>query len=316
MKIVFIMIPLILISIMGSPENISVTNIKADIGQAIVKQIPPDASQATNLKGAVSEWVSALSKETGFEDWKTSKWESLPVGPGTHSWLIVIRKDRLEVGYMIVGAMEDGKHYKLLEYGLGRQPLFSLNTLYQSMMQLALINSSLSFKEFMQESSWSKERYYMNTLENFWRINRGTETYYLDAKSGELLLNSVNPLQETAPSAKPKVTKVSTLDELTNHHSAQMKESVVALSYDPFEKLSWINGKALTIQSMPDLKLALKQHPEMTYMAELYQPKIIYPFALLGYQLWSNGKAYIALDDDGARYIPLSSLLGAGSFYP
>jgi hypothetical protein len=312
MKLVYMIIPLFLFSMMGAPENKSVINPNADIGQAIVQKIPQDTSVATNLKGAVSEWISALSKETGFEDWKTAKWESLPVGPGTHSWLIVIRKDRIEMGYMIVGAIEDGKHYKLLEYGLGKQPLFSLNTLYQSMMQLALIDSSLSYEAFKQDNSWSKKRYYLNTLENFWRITRDTESYDLDAKSGELLLNSVNPLQGT----EPKTDQTSASDELTNQHSSNIKETVIMTSYDPFDKLSWVNGPALPIQSLPDLQLALKEHPEMSYMAKLYQSKIIYPYSLLGYQLWSNSQAYIALDDDGARYIPLSSLLKAGSFDP
>jgi hypothetical protein len=316
MKLLFIMIPLFLISMMGSPEHKSASHLKVELGQAIVKQVPADTSEATNLKGAVSEWIAALTKETGFETWKTAKWESLPVGPGTHSWLIVIRQNQIEVGYLVVGAMEDGKHYKLLEYGLGKQPLFSLNTLYHSMMQLALIDSSLTQDAFMQDSSWSKERYYLKTLENFWRISRGTEVYYFDAKSGELLLNSVNPLNGSKPSAEPKVNKPTASDELTNQHAAQIKDRIALTAHDPFDKLSWINGKALSIQSLPDVKLALKAHPEMTFMAQVYQPKVIYPFALVGYHLWNNAQAYIALDDHGARYIPLSSLLAAGSFYP
>jgi hypothetical protein len=316
MKLVFIIIPLFLISMLGSPEIKSVTYTKADIGQAAQRQVPQDTSQATNLKGAVADWISALTKESGFEDWQTAKWESLPVGPGTHTWLIVIRKDHLEVGYMVVGAMEDGEHYKLLEYGLGKQPLFSLNTLHQSMTRLALIDSSLTLDTFTQESRWSKERYYLKALENFWKISRGTEIYYFDAKSGELLLNGVDPFQGSARPGQPIGNKAAHSDELTNQHSAQIKERIVSPAYDPSDKLSWINGKALTIHSLPNLKLALKQHPQMTFMAEVYQPKIIYPFALLGYQVWSNGEAYTALDDHGARYIPLSSLLGSGSFYP
>jgi hypothetical protein len=314
MKLVFVMIPLFLISMMGSFGSKPAAHSIPDIGQAIVKQTPADTSQATNLKSAVSEWISALTKETGFEEWKTAKWESLPVGPGTHSWLIVIRKERVEVGYMIVGAMEDGKHYRLLEYGLGQQPLFSLNTLYQSMMQLALIDSSLSFEAFKQESSWYKQRHYLKPLESFWRISRGAEVYYFDGKSGEQLLNSVNPLLGTDTSAEPKVNP--SRDELTNQHAAQIKESAAAPAYDPFDKLSWINNKPLSIHSLQDLKLALKQHPEMTYMVKLYDAMIIYPFGFAGYQRWSTGQAYIALDDKGARYLPLSSLISAGSFYP
>ena len=137
-----------------------------------------------------------MSNETGFDAWKKAKWESLPVGPGTHSWLVVIRKDNLEVGYLIVGAMEDGKHYKLLEYGLGPQPLFSFNTLYQSMMQQALIDHSLTLADFTVDTSWLKERFITSTLENFWRITRGSEVYYFDGKTGEPLGIS-NPLDQS-----------------------------------------------------------------------------------------------------------------------
>jgi hypothetical protein len=144
MKLVLLWIPLFIFSMMGSTDHTPIPLNQADAGQAVVKQVPQDISESTNLKSAIQAWITGLSNEPGFEAWKKATWESLPVGPGTHSWLVVLRKDNLEVGYLIVGAMEDGKHYKLLEYGLGPQPLFSFNTLYQSMMQQALIDHSLT----------------------------------------------------------------------------------------------------------------------------------------------------------------------------
>jgi hypothetical protein len=313
MKLVLIWIPLLIISLMGFADRTPVTPVnKVDSGQAVLKQNPQDISDATSLKGAVKDWITALTKEAGFETWKKAKWESLPVGPGTHSWLVVIRKDGLEVGYLLVGAMEDGQHYKLLEYGLGPQPLFSFNTLYQSMMQQALIAPSITLTAFTQDTNWNKERFYLNTLENFWRITRGTEVYYIDAKSGELFLNDFDPLEKSVQLLK----SVASADELTSQMPLQQKESIVRPSYDPFEKLSWVSGKALPITSIDDLKLAIQAHPKLTYSSKLYKSAVIHPFAITGYHVWNMGQAYISLEDEGARYIPLSSLLQVGSFFP
>jgi hypothetical protein len=313
MKLVLIWIPLLIISLVGFTDHTPVVPVhKVNIEQALVLQTPQDISDATNLKAAVNAWIKALTKESGFEVWKTAQWESLPVGPGTHSWLIIIREKHLEVGYLIVGAMEDGEHYKLLEYGLGPQPLFSFNTLYRSMMQQALIDHTLTLTAFTEEKTWIKERFYLSSLESFWRITRGSEVYYLDAKSGELLLNAIDPLEKSAQ----LIGSAAVVDELTTQMPLQQKESLVRSTYDPFDKLSWVNGKPLAITSIADLKLAIENHPTLTYMSKLYQAKIIHPFAITGYQVWNAGQVYISLDDEGARYIPLSALLQAGHFFP
>jgi hypothetical protein len=313
MKLILLWIQLFIISMAGLANSPTVSLNHPDNGQAVVKQLPEDISEATNLKSAVTDWISALTKEAEFGAWKTAKWESLPVGPGTHSWLIIIRKDQLEVGYMIVGAMEDGKHYKLLEYGLGPQPLFSLNTLYQGLIQQALIDSSVTLTAFMQDVNWTKKRFYVSTLENFWQITHDTKIYYLDAKSGELLLEPIDPFDQPAQTSSSTDNKV---QFVSDEFSDQLKESIVTTSYDPFEKLAWMQGKPLAIHSLTDLKLAQQAHPEMTFMSKLYHQKLIHPFAVIGYQLWSGGQTYIALDDNGARYIPLVSLVKIGAFYP
>ncbi|QGQ97371.1 hypothetical protein EHS13_22040 [Paenibacillus psychroresistens] len=309
MKLVLLWIPLLIISMVGSTDHTPIPLNNVVDGQAI--QVPQDISDSTNLKSAIKAWITVLSDETGFDAWKKAKWESLPVGPGTHSWLVVIRKDSLEVGYLIVGAMEDGKHYKLLEYGLGPQPLFSFNTLYQSMMQQALIDQSFTLADFTIDTSWLKERFILNTLENFWRVSYGSEVYYFDGKTGEKLI-TVNQLDNSAQLLNSRAST----EVITNLSSSQLKESIVTPAYDPFEKLSWVKGNPLKVKTLADLKLAIKAHPKLTYMSKLYNHSVIHPFALTGYQLWNGDQIYIALDDEGARYLPLSSLLEAGAFYP
>jgi hypothetical protein len=180
------------------------------------------------------------------------------------------------------------------------------------MMQQGLIDHSLTFAAFTLNKNWLTERFIISTLENFWRITHGSEVYYLDGKTGELLLNAVNPLENSAQ----LLDAVASPDMLSSNTPLQHKESIIRTSYDPFEKLSWINGKPLKIESIDDLKLAIQTHPQLTFMSKLYHAKMIHPFAITGYQLWNDNQAYIALDDEGARYIPLSSLLKAGAFFP
>jgi uncharacterized protein YndB with AHSA1/START domain len=332
MKFTLIWIPLMLMAIgsiagssVMSAQFIALTAHKAALilanptAETTINQKPADISEATTLKNAIKQWISALTQEEGFEAWKDARWESTPVGPGTHSWLVVIRKNQVEVGYLIVGAIENSEHYKLIEYGPGPQPLFSLNTLYQSLMQQELIDSSTSLSAFSQDASWSKERFYLNAMESFWRITHHAAVYYLDAKTGEMLLNLADQFaQQIRPMPSTKSNSIdhsAFQDELTEISSAEISRSNVMTSFDPFDKPSWIINKPISVNTLSDLILAFSPVNNTTYMSRLYQRKVIFAFAAIGYQQWHDGQAFIILDDKGKRYVPLAALLKAGSFY-
>jgi hypothetical protein len=329
MKLALILIPLMLIGLgsmdgfsMKSAQFIALAAYKATLITAdtttktIISSKPADISEATTLKKAIKQWISTLTQEEGFEAWKDARWESTPLGPGTHSWLVVVRKDQLEVGYLIVGAIENSEHYKLIEYGPGPQPLFSLNTLYQSLMQQELIDTSLSLTAFSQDATWTKERYYLNAMESFWRITHHTAVYYLDAKTGELLLSLSDQLeQKIRPMPSANATKINPIEELTDLSSAEISSSNAMTSFDPFDYPSWIINKPLPINKLSDLILAYSPVKNTTFMSRLYQHKVTYAFAAVGYQQWHDGHAFIILDDKGPRYIPLTELLKVGAFY-
>jgi hypothetical protein len=331
MKLAFILIPLMLIGLgsmtgfsMESAQVIALASHKTSLITAdtttktVISSKPADISEATTLKKAIVQWISALTQEEGFEAWKDARWESTPLGPGTHSWLVIVRKDQLEVGYLIVGAIENSEHYKLIEYGPGPQPLFSLNTLYQSLMQQELIDASLSLSAFSQDASWTKERYYLNAMESFWRITHHTAVYYLDAKTGELLLSLSDQLEQRIrpmPSTNAKSTKTSPIEELTDINSTEISRSSAMTSFDPFDYPSWIINKPLPVNTLSDLILAYSPVKNTTFMSRLYEHKVTYAFAAVGYQQWHDGQAFIILDDKGQRYIPLTALLKIGAFY-
>ena len=121
-----------------------------------------------------------------------AKWNSYPLGPGTHGWVILFSDQGREVGYMIVQATESGE-FRLMEYGTGSSPLFSLTTLYRSLVQQELIPSTTLFEDFVQNETIPFDRLYTSTLTSVWKVTLDDKTYYLDAKSGELLPLTKDP---------------------------------------------------------------------------------------------------------------------------
>lgn len=269
----------------------------------------PSASTTKPAENAVSQsqikqWVRALSTEKGFEEWKNATWDVLPLGPGTHNWIVTVRKSGNDLGYLIVGAAKNGSPV-LVEYGTGAYPLFSLQTLYRSLIQHAILPRATTYEQFTKDKSLKLERYYTKPMEAFWKVVYQSETSYYDAKSGDWLpdLNGI-------PEEKPYVPSV------TGKPLTKVIESVALPEFDPFDKASWITGKPLPAETFSKLKELLHEKPTVTYTAKLYKKQAIYPFAVVGYQRWSNGESYIRLDHDGARYLPFSSLPDAGQFYP
>ncbi|MBD0381003.1 hypothetical protein [Paenibacillus sedimenti] len=255
------------------------------------------------LADSVNKWKLALSREQGFENWQQAAWHSYPLGPGTHGWVIILGEQGHEVGYMIVHAAEDGS-FRLTEFGTGDSPLFSLTTLYRSLVQQELISDTTSFTDFIRNDAIIKERLYMDSLTAIWKISIGDESYYLDAKSGELL-----PLDHD-PTAKLAYTHVS---------GTELSGSVNDLTlpaFDPYERLPWVQGKPLHVVNLNELKGALKQKNKLTYVTELYDNQVTLPLAVIGYKQWGHGEPYLAVDHVGPRYVLLKEALEQGNVYP
>lgn len=261
-------------------------------------------SQASPLDATIEKWKQTLSKEKDFETWQKATWTSSPLGPGTHGWVILITKDSKELGYMIVYAAENGG-FRLAEYGNGSNPLFSLNTLYRTLVQLELIPASTTLLHFTKNPAVHIERWYSDAMQAVWQITVKQQNYMIDAKTGEVL-----PIAKL-PSAYKEGQSSQSPSELNG-----VIEQLQVPSFDPYERLPWVTGKPLTIRTLSDLKAALKEHKQLTYVAVLYDDQVTIPFAVLGYSKWDKEEPYVLLDQAGTRYISMSSLLQAGHFYP
>lgn len=263
----------------------------------------PDLTSSSSFGSTISQWQSKLAKEQGFADWQQAKWNSYPLGPGTHGWVIILTNKGQEVGYMIVQVADSGE-FRLTEYGTGPSPLFSLTTLYRSLVQQELIPSTALYEDFALDESIIEDRLYMDTLTSIWKIKLDDDTYYLDAKSGELLPLTEDP---TPRYSDNKIRGTSLGEEA---------QTVMLPAFDPYERLSWIEGTPHPITTLPQLQVALDQHGHLTYVTYLYDELVTMPLAVLGYQQWEHGDTYLALDHEGPRYVLLDDALGQGELYP
>lgn len=282
----------------------------AATGQAIAGASSSPASPSDQAREArITAWISELSRQAEFAGWANASHRTDILGPGTHSWLVTVVKDGKDAGYLVVTYAPDGE-LGLAEYGSGPYPLFSLTTLHRILAQRGLVLLSDS-----PDSSDAVRLMYLGPLESYWIVNTGEETLYLDAKSGERL-----PVigEEIAP-ATPSVSTDGTAP-LPNEDEAQAtlktEWRTSQAPIDPLQGTEWMRpaAHALLVPAAADLLPILRKQP-IGFAISLYNGQCLYPFAVSGLHLWSDGTAYVAVDQYGSRYIPWT-LAERGIFYP
>lgn len=253
----------------------------------------------TKLEAAVNKWHSALSEMKGFESWKGATWQSYPLGPGTHGWVVHFSLGSRNVGYIVVHAIPDGG-FQLSEYGLGDKPLFSSNTLYQSLVQQALIDPSLSASEALAQVH--AERLYPHPMYALWKFTTGDQVMFADAKSGEILPIIESDLPAWSLSFGDRVH-----DELKAVQTGEMD------GFDPYERFTWFRAPA-PINRYTELQDLIAKSEQVTLVVMPYQDKVIMPMALTGYHQFAEGEPYMKLEQYGARYIPYSATIECGQY--
>jgi hypothetical protein len=257
----------------------------------------------------ISQWLDTLSKEAGFEQWSKATWTVYPLGPGTHSWIILLKSGAEEIGYLVAASGADGS-LKLVEYGQGQNPLFSMNTLYQSMVQRELIPASLSLDSFLKDSPVKLTRWYIPPLQAVWEVDTESRIYYLDAKSGQELPDI------SAWLTKEKVQEHDTLSPPGPYAESTVTDSAILEPFDPFTRPSWLKGSPLPALDFRELKALLNEpDTQITYSGKWYGGIALYPLAVSGFHLWSSSAPYIRLEHEGSRFIPLQDAAKLGHFY-
>ncbi|MGG2201152.1 hypothetical protein [Paenibacillus validus] len=290
-----------------APETVSVHARQDELPAAALKQAVgartlPTGVPAPELREAVNRFISQLAEQPGFDTWPQAEWTSQPLGPGTHGWIILVRSGGQEIGYLVVHADESGQ-YLLTEYGKGSFPLFSANTLYQSLVRLELI-----------DYPYHAERLYWNPLQAVWKVSveNADRIWYLDAKTGEEL-----PIAESdlpSPGENMSSSTMKTFTKLDSSHT--IIETGETTPHDPYGTLPWVRGEQAADGSFPRVRERIEAGQPPVFAAELYNGSVTVPLAVAGYQLWSGGDSFVQVAQDGDRFIPLDALARLGRFYP
>jgi hypothetical protein len=263
-----------------------------------VRLAPP-----AGLSASIASWVAALSAQKPFAAWKNAKANVEALGPGTHGWLVTLTDAQgKSVGYLIAYAAKDGT-YRLGEYGVGPQPLFNRTALTHTLVENGLLTDA--------HNPYQVEKSYVHPFAAVWVVRIGSETYWADAKTTELL-----PLDETLWS---KVANA--LPASTGKNEAQSASLVQRLQlgewFDPYERLPWLSGvQPLGQRNDTELTDRLDQLAHMRYVSEPFGDRMLYALPAVGYLKWQSGRIDIALGMSGTRFIPLETLREFGLFYP
>ncbi|WP_027085212.1 hypothetical protein [Cohnella panacarvi] len=259
-----------------------------------------NAQTPSKLELQIAEWVDALAKQKPFAAWQSADPQIEALGPGTHSWLVLFTQAGENIGYMVVNAALDGS-FKLGEYGLGPYPLFSYELLKQSLTNGGMLSSS-------EPLPAAVTKIYVHPFAAAWEVRIGEETYYLDAKTAEQLPLDERTFPELFPTEYQRLASVADAD--------RSKRLRLNPAFDVYERLPWLMKETpFPAKEVSKLQARLDKRQHLRYVTEPLGDKMLYALSVVGYQRWASGRVDVALDMNGQRFIPLSTLDQDGLFY-
>lgn len=269
---------------------------------------PPLNAEALHQQVAV--WQEEIAKQEPFKPWQDATADIAPLGPGTHSWLAILKNDGQAVGYMVIHARPEGG-YVLGEYGLGESPLFSAATLRQALAQHELIPDP-TFMEY------TAEPIYYGPLHAVWKVTlaSGEPALYFDGTSGEQLpYQSSLPGDLDVPGAEPcPLAATAGADAENSSSSAHITEEQLLAAFDPYASFPWLTRPTLDADA-GQLAQAIEHGKQLIFTAEPWDNALRYVWAIRGLHRWQSGSLYIAADHNGLKYIPAAQYVRQGSFY-
>ncbi|SEG73421.1 hypothetical protein [Paenibacillus sp. UNC499MF] len=272
---------------------------------------PESAAAASNansdnvLNEHIVRWIDRLASQKGFESWSRAQWTVAPLGPGTHGWIVPLTDNGLEAGYLIVSAAENGT-LQLIEYGTGEHPLFSTRTLYRTLVQHAIIPSSMSYKTWLDTAETRLRRFYTDAFHAVWTVPAGNNRILVDAKTGE-----IRTFRNYSPGNASSLLRL---------HGAAVEHTpgtpLEVPPYDPYEQISWLTRNALPIRSYEELTPYLAAGKSLTFVCECFEGRLTLPLSVTGALRWTGGAAFIAFEQEGRRFVLLDAAVSLGKFYP
>lgn len=235
-------------------------------------------------------WVEELSLKPQFSTWVNAKTSISPLGPGTHSWLMLVEHEQLgTVGYLIIHS--DGNNgYVLGEYGVGDEN--SLHTLNEQRLSLHYINPL----HFTIVNTYKKQQTFTDPF--------SIEQYPINAKL-------VSNMQ--------KLIKTEKRHGISYSHALITGSNSIAY-FSPYDVMPWLTTASLNeeLEDCVSIENLIDYGNELRYTSSIWNNKVESVFSITGYHEWELFDLYMAVqqeDEHLVRYIPYNYLLEHGNFY-
>lgn len=259
--------------------------------------LPVGHAQVTEARGTSISfveqgnlWVKELSLQPQFAKWANAKTSVSPLGPGTHSWLMLVEHETEgTIGYLIIHSDGEGG-YILGEYGVGNDE--ALHTLTEHRTKLQYYNPLHSIIPIQQQKQ-------VQFIEPF-----SAEPYELNESDLKVL---------QAELSKQK------------RHGIQAAHALVTNAFvgtymSPFSSMPWLTTTSLNDQLIDSTSIEnlIELHAELKYTSSIWNDQIETIFSVTAFHEWELFDLYIGLQQENdtiIRYIPFDYLLEAGNFY-
>lgn len=264
----------------------------------------------------VEYWIARLAKEEGFSAWEGAAWRKYALGPGQHGWVVILHgQGGEELGYLVVAAEQGSDGYILVEYGVGSYPLFSTSTLERALRSEQLTEEGTFFT-----AQASIERWYVGGAQALWKVSENGVTRFADAKTGIWLpIDERDAAKETplAPSDSSAGLKLAANVAAPRH--------ILLSPADPYASIAWLDAAATNVRDWQEF-LQWLDAGEGMFASRAFSGAALTPMGVAGYHWWPAAahnadesadamRGFVAVEQEGLRYIPLERLLSDGSFH-
>lgn len=277
-------------------------------------QTTTDQNTSQSVKLTAEAARNSLAKQPQFKSWVNADLTYSPLGPGMHSWLVLVQKAGKSAGYMIITGNKDAS-FTLNEYGAGSHPPFSINVLQPVLRAVAeTFHTTVGNIQVVPV--------YEQPALAYWTLQSPAVQYplYIDAFTGQDL-----PLGE--PGWRNKLKRVigagGTASPLTD--TALTVTDSIPTDMSPYTDLAWLKQQPLALHNSCEWAAALQENTSMKMIYNAHGLNYVFhsPFTVNGYESWSSGNyttagnLYVRTEyaDQATRYLPLSHLIRAGAFY-
>ncbi|WP_128893813.1 hypothetical protein [Longirhabdus pacifica] len=254
--------------------------------------VSPPIYNEKKLDEQLHTWIKQIIQDKQFLAWEHSKWEVKSLGANTHMWIVHIRHQDKDIGYMILAANEQNQ-YTLMEYGNGEHAMFSQHSL----------EGTLSNIQYDTPAANTFKPWYLDPFHALWVADiKDASPMIFDGKTPDRYQHIEKNWEQF------KVT-TSHVEEPWNviHEVTQLEQIKDGIYQDPYENIQWMLEEPQQLQDLEQIQSMIQEKKVLLCKIKILTGNVNAPLSITGYHQWDN-ETYLEVEQFGSRFIPFSLL--------